>query len=90
VHFHVFLLAVPQVSRLECDLIGHIYQNKKRYLGNQGKIMKIDVRPVEDLDGGLVDYTFKHIKRRSFSLDDILILPKSQSELEPKSLWVTK
>jgi hypothetical protein len=89
VHFHVFL-AVPQVSRLECDLIGHIYQNKKRYLGNQGKIMKIDVRPVEDLDGGLVDYTFKHIKRRSFSLDDILILPKSQSELEPKSLWVTK
>ena len=82
-HFHVFL-TIPQVSRLKDDLITHIRQNKKRYLGNQGKIMKIDVRPVEDLDGGLVDYTFKHIKRRSFSLDDILILPRSHSELEPK------
>ena len=43
--------------------------------------MNIDVRPVADPDGRLVDYAFKHIKRKSFSLDDILILPKSQSEL---------
>jgi hypothetical protein len=55
-----------------------------RYRGNQGKITKIDVRPVQDLDGRLMDYTFKHIKRRSFSLDDILVLPRSHSELEPK------
>jgi hypothetical protein len=89
VHFHIFV-AIPFIFRLQEDLVRHIRQNKMRYLGNHGKIMKIDVRPVENLDGGLVDYTFKHIKRRSFSLDDMLILPKSQSELEPKSLWVTK
>jgi hypothetical protein len=83
VHFHAFI-AIPQVSRLKEDLIAHIQQNEMRYRGNQGKIMKIDVRPVANLDGRLVDYTFKHIKRRSFSLDDILILPRSQSELEPK------
>jgi hypothetical protein len=80
VHFHVFI-AIPQASRLQVDLVKHIRRNKMRFLGNQGKIMNIDVRPVADPDGRLVDYTFKHIKRKSFSLDDILILPKSQSEL---------
>ena len=82
-HFHV-LLAIPQVSRLRKGLVRHIHQNEMRYRGNQGKITKIDVRPVQDLDGRLMDYTFKHIKRRSFSLDDILVLPRSHSELEPK------
>ena len=80
VHFHAFI-AIPQVSRLQEDLVKHIQRNKMRFLGNQGKIVNIDVRPIVDPDGRLVDYTFKHIKRRSFSLDDILILPKSQSEL---------
>jgi hypothetical protein len=89
VHFHIFL-AIPQVSRLKEDLATHIQQNEMRYRGNQGKIMKIDVRPVANLDGRLVDYTFKHIKRRSFSLDDILILPRSQSELKPRSSRVVK
>ena len=89
VHFHVFV-AIPQVSRLKDDLITHIRQSKKRYLGNQGKITKIDVRPVSDLDGRLVDYTFKHIKRRLFFLDDILVLPRSHSELEPRGRRVTE
>ena len=79
-HFHAFI-AIPQVSRLRVDLVKHIRRNKTRFLGTQGKIMNIDVRPVADPDGRLVDYAFKHIKRKSFSLDDILILPKSQSEL---------
>ena len=89
VHFHAFV-AIPQTSRLQEDLVRHIQQNKMRYLGNQGKITKIDVRLVADLDGRLVDYTFKHIKRKSFSLDDILILPKSQTELEPRFPRVVK
>jgi hypothetical protein len=80
VHFHA-LIAIPKVSRLRGDLFKHIQRNKMRFLGNQGKIMNIDVRPIGDPDGRLVDYAFKHIKRKSFSLDDILVLPKSQSEL---------
>jgi hypothetical protein len=83
-HVHA-LLAIPKVSRLQEDLVEHIRRNRKRYRGNQEKIKNIDVRPVVDLDGRLVDYTFKHLKRGTFSLDDILILPRSKSELEPKA-----
>ena len=81
-HFHA-IVTIPHKSRMQEDLVEHIQQNGKRFRGNQGKISKIDVRPVE-LNGRLVDYTFKHIKRETFTLDDILILPKSRSELEPK------
>jgi hypothetical protein len=81
-HVHA-LVTIPHKSRLQEDLVEHIQENEMRYRGNQGKIMKIDVRSVIDLNGALIDYTFKHIKRRTFSLDDILILPKSRSELEP-------
>ena len=44
-HVHS-LVTMPHKSRMQEDLVGHIQQNEKRYRGNQGKIMKIDVRPV--------------------------------------------
>ena len=81
-HVHA-LVTIPHKSRLQENLVEHIQQNEKRYRGNHGKITRIDVRPAVDY-GRLVDYTFKHIKRRTFTLDEILILPKSRSELEPK------
>lgn len=78
-HVHA-LVRMPHKSRLQKDLVEHIHEKEMRYCGNHGKITKIDVRPAVDY-GRLVDYTFKHIKRRTFTLDDILILPKSRSEL---------
>jgi hypothetical protein len=50
------------------------------YLGQHGKLTNIHVRRVKQLRDGIVDYLFKHIKRRSFSLDQVLILPQSVSE----------
>jgi hypothetical protein len=85
-HFHA-VLGIPKVSRLKgSDLVDHIRQNKARYLGNHGKINGIHAQQIEySRKKGLADYAFKHIKRRSFSLDDVLILPKSQSELSHRN-----
>lgn len=83
IHFHA-LISVPVVSRLDCDLDVHVRENYQRYLGHHGDVAKIDIRPINDLGNRLVDYTFKHIKRRTFSLDDVLILPKSRGELMDK------
>jgi hypothetical protein len=84
-HVHA-LVAIPCKSRLQEDFVEHIQQNDKRYRGNHRKITKIDVRRAVELNGRLVDYTFKHIKRGTFTFDDILILPKSRSELSADRL----
>jgi hypothetical protein len=75
-HFHA-IFAIPKQSRLKTGLKKHIEQNKSKYLGYQGKLAKIHVKRVKQLEGGIVDYLFKHIKRRTFTLDDVLILPES-------------
>jgi hypothetical protein len=79
-HFHAFI-RLPVRSRLRCGLDAHVREHEGRYVGSQRIISKIDIRPITDLKGSLVDYTFKTIKRRTGSLDDLLILPKSRSEM---------
>jgi hypothetical protein len=79
-HFHAFI-RLPIQSRLRCGLDTHVREHEGRYIGSQRKISKIDIRPITDLRGSLVDYTFKNIKRRTVSLDEVLILPKSGSEM---------
>jgi hypothetical protein len=78
-HFHA-LFAIPRMSRLKTGLKKHVEQNQSKYLGYQGKVAKIHVKRVRQLQGRVVDYLFKHIKRRTFTLDDVLILPGSATE----------
>jgi hypothetical protein len=68
------------LGHLEGKLRKHIMRHQSQYLGQHGKLAKIHVRRVKQLDGGVADYLFKHIKRRTFTLDDVLILPQSLSE----------
>jgi hypothetical protein len=77
---HQTLTMIPRKSRLKGKLGRHIRRNRSRYLGQHGKLAKIHVRCVKQLDGRVTDYLFKHIKRRTFTLDDVLILPQSLSE----------
>jgi hypothetical protein len=80
IHFHAILM-YPKKPRLKGKLSRHIKQNRACYLGQHGKLAKIHVRRVKQLQGRMVNYLFKHIKRRTFSLDDVLILPRSIGEL---------
>ena len=72
-HFHA-LFVIPKKSRLKTGLKRHVEQNQSRYLGYQRKLAKIHVKRVRQLEGGIVDYLFKHVKRRTFTFDDVLIL----------------
>jgi hypothetical protein len=81
IHVHAFV-ATPPKSRLKESLHDHIKQNSERYTGNQQKVRSLHVMPIIRLEGRLVDYTFKNIKRRMFTTDDILIYPKASSELQ--------
>jgi hypothetical protein len=80
VHMHA-ILVIPKVSRLEQPLRRHIRRHPELYLGAHGKLRKIHVRRVKQLEDRVIDYTFKHVKRRTFSFDDVLILPRAADEL---------
>jgi hypothetical protein len=80
-HFH-FILAVPPVNRLIIPLDTHIQQNMHIYRGKHGKISKFDLRQFSKTrDGRVADYLLKHVKRDTYTTDDILILPASRTEL---------
>jgi hypothetical protein len=73
-HYH-FLLGEPPISRLKIPLNQHIMEKQNLYVGNRGLVRIVDLRPVTDIRKNLADYTFKHIKRGTYNLDDILIVP---------------
>ncbi|WP_428492500.1 hypothetical protein [Rhodopila sp.] len=79
VHYH-FILAMPLVSRLQMPLDLHIKDYQHIYVGNQGNVRVVDVRPITDLRKKIADYMFKHMKRSTYSLDDILILPATATK----------
>jgi hypothetical protein len=84
VHFH-FILAVPPVNRLTIPLDTHIRQNMHIYRGRHEKISNFDLRQFsETRDGRVVDYLLKHVKRNTYTTDDILIRPASRTELSQR------
>jgi hypothetical protein len=51
------------------------------YRGKQGKISKFDLRPFPRIRGHRnADYLFKHLKRGTYTTDDIMILPAGARE----------
>jgi hypothetical protein len=79
IHFHGVMF-VPKRSRIKGKLKRHVKENRRIYAPPDGPFTTIDVRRVREPEGRLMDYLLKHIKRRTFSLDDILILPRSTTE----------
>jgi hypothetical protein len=80
VHYHG-LFCLPPNNRLTESLVRHLRRHRKQYLGALGVLVNYHARRIRKLEDGVVDYVFKHVKRRSFSSDDILVLPKSHTEL---------
>jgi hypothetical protein len=77
-HMHG-IMVVTTGGRLKQPLDQHFQQNERLYV--KGNIHRIHVEPITHKEKFVVDYAGKAIKRKRFSNDDILILPKSLSEV---------
>jgi hypothetical protein len=60
------------------------------YLGKHGKISKFDLQPFPRIRGQRnADYLFKHLKRSTYTTDDILILPAGAKENQQPARMVS-
>jgi hypothetical protein len=81
VHFHG-IMVTTQEGRLKEPL--HLHLGRKRKLYTGGKIYRIDAERIESQATFVTDYGGKAVKRRRFSNDHVLLLPKTLSELPTK------
>jgi hypothetical protein len=77
------LVAAKRLGRIREPLDQHFRDDMDEYL--IGKIDEIDVVPITDNPSYATQYGAKGLKRRTFSSDDILILPKTLDEFANKT-----
>ncbi len=75
----VFLF--PFKSRLRKHPIDLIGDNQKYYIPEGGPLLRINFTSLRVTINKAADYTFKAIKRGWVSEDDIIVLPKSSTEM---------
>jgi len=79
-HFNGCLLLPPEGKcRIKGHLDRHFRNNQDKYYKNEYYLDRIHAKFIED--GTMVDYMLKHFKRGNVFHDDILILPRTSSEL---------
>jgi hypothetical protein len=80
-HFHALVL-MPPSSRLKGSLPDHFERNPDLYAGSGMSIRRIDVRPVVEDHGRVVDYILKTVLNGRLSYDEaVLVLPRAHGEL---------
>lgn len=77
-HLHA-ISAVPLKSRLEEDIVSHV--QRKSYLYVKAPLRTINLAPIEDHTKVVTDYMMKTVKHGKCRWEDVLVLPKSPSEL---------
>lgn len=76
------ILLVPPRNRLGDDVKDHFEATKRSaYVRSDTFLSRIHVEPVTYDIRNVVGYTFKSLSRRRCEIDDILILPRSASEI---------
>ena len=78
VHMHGIVFAT-ETPRFNQPLDQHFRENDQLYV--KGNIHRIHVEPITHKERFVADYAGKAIKRKRFSNDDILIVPKALSEV---------
>jgi hypothetical protein len=82
IHFHGIMVATPE-CRLKEPLHLHLMRKRKLYTG--GKLYRIDAEPITSDAPFVTDYGGKAVKRRRFSNDHVLLLPRTVAELPAKT-----
>ena len=76
------VVLVPRVSRLRTGLKRHVEENEGLYRGNHGRLRRVDVRRIEaGTEAKVVECAIKTFRRGRMIMDDVLVLPRSASEL---------
>lgn len=73
-HYH-FLLGLPATHRLKIPLDQHVTEKQHVYRGKHANVQTVHVKHINRVGGRLADYLFKHMKRGTYSRDDVLVLP---------------
>jgi hypothetical protein len=81
-HWHGLALINPLAPKFSEPLDVHVEQNFGKYLC--GSIREIGIKPITHTPEYVTWYGMKGLKRRSFSNDDVLIFPRTVSELPTK------
>ena len=73
------LFFIPPDSRLQCSLGEHFDEKPKLYVGQGRPLARLHTTPMTK--GNMTDYALKAFKSGRISYDNVLILPRAQSEL---------
>jgi hypothetical protein len=81
-HWHGLVMVNPLAPKLPGSLDIHIMDNWRKYL--VGSIRTIGVEPITHRPEYVTGYGMKGLKRRSFLEEELLIFPRTVSELPTK------
>jgi hypothetical protein len=79
---------IPPDSRLKESLEDHVADHLELYRGKAGLVRELDVRQIATRPGYVTDYSLKSVKRRRIDEAEIIVLPRSRTELkEVRGNW---
>lgn len=86
-HVHV-LAMIFRVSRLTVPFHLHIREQSELY--ERGPLRRLDAEPVRDRLAYVGEYGLKQIGRGRATSDDLIILPRSSSEMARRRAWAAR
>ena len=75
---------MPPRSRLPTPVDEHFRQQQALYVRDRSKLDRIDVRPIKHTIELATDYVLKSVRRRRFTTDDVLLLPRALAEVRDR------
>lgn len=79
-HCHAIVLVPAHRNRMSIPFDDFVDMHQAKWTGEKRNTFRIHCVPVDDNVERVTDYVLKNIKRGNFPLDDILVLPPSDSE----------
>ena len=73
-------MLIPPISRFKGCPIEHINEHQTPY--TRKRVARIDIKAIDEPIFGIANYSGKTVKRHRADDDDILVLPKSISEVK--------
>ena len=83
-HYEAIAL-IPPGSRLEEGLDVHFRHHQALYVRPKQPLARLRADPIIKDPGYVTEYALKSLSRQRFSLDEVLILPRSRSEFPRRS-----
>ncbi|SDY29897.1 hypothetical protein [Citreimonas salinaria] len=86
-HFQVIVAFPPWTTRLKSSLSEYISLHQERFVGPTRYLSRLHASDLAETQDYAAEYVLKTIKKLDFGSDDILVLPKSSSEMSRLTNW---